>query len=138
MPPNSEKRRNGKMEKGKTEMEMTEMENMTEQQGTEREDEAMDVAEYMKVKLSKPYKLDGKEVSEIDMGALEELTGADMLAIDRTMKRRGNTDASPEFTLEFAFFAAMQATGLPLEFFHGLSMKDSIKVKMRVNYFLMY
>ncbi len=110
-----------------------------EQETEEMKDEGIvDVQEYMKVTLSKPYRLDGKEIREIDMNGLEDLTGGDMIAINRMMKKRGNVDASPEFTLEFAFFAAMQATGLPLEFFYGLSMKDSIKVKMRVNYFLMY
>ena len=61
-----------------------------------------------------------------------------MLAINRMMQKRGSTDASPELTMDFAFFAAMQATGLPLEFYYGLNMKDCMKVKMRVNYFLMY
>ncbi len=92
----------------------------------------------MVVELSKPYKLDGKEIREVDLGTLADLTGADMLTINRMMRKRGNVDASPEFTLEYAFYAAMQATGLPLEFFHMLSMKDSMKIKTRVNYFLLY
>ena len=97
-----------------------------------------DTVDFMKIKLSKTYKFEGKEIEEIDMSGLEDLTGGDMLAINRMMKRRGNTDASPEVTLEFAMYAAMQATNLPLEFFNGLNMKDSMKVKARVKYFLMY
>ncbi len=112
-----------------------ELKELTDQETGETEE--MDSSGYMTVKLSKPYKLDGKEITEIDLSAVENLTGADMLAINRMMKRRGNIDASPEFTMEFAFFAAMQATGMPLEFFYGLSMKDSMKVKTRVNYFLL-
>lgn len=99
------------------------------------EDETVD---FMKVILSKPYVFEGETISEIDLNKLENLTGSDMVAINRMMKRRGNTDASPEMTLEFAFFAAMQATHIPLEFFYSLSMKDSMKIKTRVNYFLMY
>ncbi len=98
----------------------------------EREDENM------VVELSKPYRLNGKDIREVDLGTLADLTGADMLTINRMIRKRGNIDASPEFTLEYAFYAAMQATGLPLEFFHMLSMKDSMKIKTRVNYFLLY
>ncbi len=102
------------------------------------EETTVDVADYMKIRLSKTYKFENQEITEIDLNKLEDLTGADMLAINRMMKKRGNTDASPEMTMDFAFFAAMQATGLPLEFFYNLNMKDSMAVKMRVNYFLMY
>lgn len=102
------------------------------------EETTVDVTDYMKIQLSKAYKFEGQEIAEIDLNKLEDLTGADMLAINRMMKKRGNIDASPEMTLEFAFYAAMQATGLPLEFFYGLNMKDSMDVKMRVNYFLRY
>ncbi len=94
--------------------------------------------DFMLVPLSKPYRFEGKEIKEVDLNGLENLTGADMITINRMMKKRGNTDASPELTLEFAFFASMQATDLPLEFFYSLTMKDSMRVKARVNYFLMY
>ena len=102
------------------------------------EGRGMDAIDFMKVKLSKAYDFEGEKISELDLNGLDSLTGADMIAIGRMMKKRGNTDASPELTMEFAFFAAMQATGQPLEFFYALSMKDSMKVKARVNYFLMY
>lgn len=122
-------------------MEVKEMEKekeLIEQEDALTEEEGMNAADFMDVKLSKPYKFEGKEITELDLNKLEDLTGADMIAINRMMKKRGNTDASPELTMEFAFFAAMQATGLPLEFFYALSMKDSMKVKTRVNYFLVY
>lgn len=109
-----------------------------EQEETVVKEEESDLVDIMVVKLSKPYKFEGKEITELDLNNLEDLTGADMIEINRMMKRRGNTDASPEITLEFAFFAAFKATGLSLEFFYSLSMKDSMRVKTRVNYFLMY
>lgn len=101
----------------------------------EKEEETID---FMMIELSKTYRFEGQEISRLDMHGIEEMTGADLLAINRMMKRRGNTDASPEMTMEFAFFAAQQATKLPLEFFYALSMKDSMRVKARVNYFLAY
>ena len=94
--------------------------------------------DFMVVELSKKYKFEGQEITEVDLNALENLTGTDMIAINRMMKKRGNTDASPEMTMEFAFFAAFLATGLPLEFFYQLNAKDSMRIKSRVNYFLMY
>lgn len=96
------------------------------------------VEDFMRIKFSKTYEFEGEEISELDMNKLEDITGADLIAINRMMKKRGSTDASPEMTMEFAFFAAMQATGRPLEFFYMLNAKDSMKVKMRVNYFFMY
>ena len=89
------------------------------------------------VETGEPERED-ENIREVDLGTLADLTGADMLTINRMIRKRGNIDASPEFTLEYAFYAAMQATGLPLEFFHMLSMKDSMKIKTRVNYFLLY
>lgn len=111
--------------------EKTEITNEVMAQETEEVD-------FMVVDLSKKYKFEGQEITEVDLNALENLTGADMIAINRMMKKRGNTDASPEMTMEFAFFAAFQTTGLPLEFFYQLNAKDSMKIKSRVNYFLMY
>lgn len=106
---------------------------------TEKEtEEVITSEEFLRLKLSKTYSFEGLEISEVDLNALENLTGADILAIDRMMKKRGNSDASPEMTMEFAFFAAMQATKLPVEFFMGLNVKDAMKIKLRVNYFLMY
>lgn len=110
----------------------------TGEEAEKAEGRGMDAIDFMKMKLSKAYDFEGEKISELDLNGLDSLTGADMIAIGRMMKKRGNTDASPELTMEFAFFAAMQATGQPLEFFYALSMKDSMKVKARVNYFLMY
>lgn len=118
------------MEKDLLEKEAAAMEGGLEEEGRE--------TDFMVVKLSRPYRFEGKEITEVDLNGLEDLTGADMISIGRMMRKRGNTDASPEVTMEFSFFAAMQATGMPLEFFYGLSMKDSMRIKTRVNYFLMY
>lgn len=111
---------------------------LMEQEKILTEEKEAEETDFMVIKLSKTYRFEGKEFTELDLNKLENLTGADMISINRMMKKRGNTDASPELTMEFAFFTAMQATGIPLEFFYGLSMKDSMKVKTRVNYFLMY
>lgn len=114
------------------------LEELEETEEIETDSEEISAEDYLKIALSKTYKFEGKEISELDLNKLEELTGADILAINRMMKKRGNADTTPELTMEFAFYAAMRACKLPLEFFHGLSMKDSMKVKTRVNYFLIY
>ncbi len=111
---------------------------LMEKDVTEEGAEEIKVADFMLIKLSKTYTFEGKAISELDMNKLEDLTGSDMIAINRMMKKRGDTSASPEMTMEYAFYVAMQATKLPFEFFCNLSMKDSMKVKGRVNYFLYY
>lgn len=111
-----------------------EKEMMNKEEAKEAEEEtSMDG--FMKVKLSKMYEFEGKKVSEIDLSGLENLTAGDMIQISKEMRRRGNTDASPEFTMEFSLYAAMNVTEFPLEFFLGLSANDAMKVKLRVNYF---
>lgn len=91
--------------------------------------------DFMKATLSKNYKFEGQTVSKIDLSGLENLTAGDMIQIGKEMRSRGNTDASPEFTMEYSLYAAMHVTEFPLEFFLELSAKDAMKVKLRVNYF---
>lgn len=107
-----------------------------ELEGMEMEEKEEEAVDFMKVKFSKAYDFDGgRKITEIDLSGLEELTARDMIQIGKEMRSRGNTDASPEFTMEFSLYAAMHVTEFPLEFFLGLSAKDAMKVKLRVNYF---
>lgn len=124
------------MDEKKELMEQATKEEETKVETTENQEE--EEVDFMVVELSKPYLFEGERITKVDLNKLEDLTGTDMITINRMMKRRGNTDASPEMTMEFAFFAAMEATKIPLEFFYQLSMKDAMRIKSRVNYFLMY
>ena len=91
----------------------------------------------MVVKFNKPYHFEGKEYTEIDLTCMEDLTGADMIAINKIMQRTSaGIDVMPEVSVEYAFHFAARAAKLPLEFFTNLPTKESMKVKNRVMGFL--
>lgn len=88
------------------------------------------------IDLSKEYTFEGEKYSKVDLRSLYDITGADMIAVNRQLSRNGNVDFLQEMTLEYAFYLAARATKLPVEFFKGLPPKDSIRVKNRITGFL--
>lgn len=91
----------------------------------------------MIIKFKKPYHFEGKEYTEIDLSAMDDLTGADMIAINKIMSRTSaGIDVMPEVSVEYAFYFAARAAKLPVEFFTNLPPKESMKVKNRVMGFL--
>lgn len=91
----------------------------------------------MIVKFKKPYHFEGKEYTELDLSCMDNLTGADMIAVNKIMQRTsGGIDVMPEVSVEYAFHFAARAAKLPVEFFTSLPPKEAIKVKNRVMGFL--
>ena len=91
----------------------------------------------MLIKFKKPYKFEGKEYTEIDLTCMEDLTGADMIAVNKIMQRTSpGINVMPEVSVEYAFYFAARAAKLPVEFFINLPPKESMKVKSRVMGFL--
>ena len=89
------------------------------------------------IKFKKPYKFEGKEYSEIDLSGLEDLSAADMIAVNKIMNRSNpGIDVMPEVSLEYACNLAAKATKQPIEFFTNLPPKQAMKVKNRVMGFL--
>ena len=89
------------------------------------------------LKFKKPYKFEGKEYTEIDLSGLEDLSAADMIAVNKYMDRTATgIQVMPEVSLEYACVLASKATKMPIEFFTGLPPKQAIKVKNRVMGFL--
>ena len=78
------------------------------------------------IKLKKPYLFEGKEYTEIDLTALEDLTAADMIALENQYDKR-----HPGINM-----MAARALKQPVEFFNGLTQRDAVKVKTRVVNFL--
>lgn len=99
-------------------------ENMIAEEKTEVVDAAAEKAEVLRgkvedyriIKLKNPIKFEEKNYTQIDLRNLDDITAADMVAINRRMTRNGNVDVSPELTLEYALNMANLVTGLPLEF----------------------
>lgn len=95
--------------------------------------------ESMVIKFKKPYLFEKKEYTELDLSGLDDMTGADMIAVNKIMKRLspgGGIDVMPEVSMEYACVFASKATKLPIEFFTGLPPREAMKVKNRVVGFL--
>ena len=91
----------------------------------------------MVVKFKKPYYFEGKEYTEIDLSGMEDLTGADMIAINKIMSRSSaGIDVMPEVSVEYACHFAARAAKQPIEFFMQLPPRELMKVKNRVMGFL--
>lgn len=91
----------------------------------------------MVIKFKKPYLFEKKEYTEIDLSAIENVTGEDMIAIDKLMQKSAvGISVMPEVSMEYAFYMAARVTKLPVEFFMNLPTKEAMKVKTRVLGFL--
>lgn len=88
------------------------------------------------IKFNKPFKFEGKEYTEIDLSGLEDMSAADMIAVNKLMARTSGVDVMPEVSLEYAVNLAARAAKQPIEFFTALPMKEAMKVKNRVMGFL--
>ena len=85
-----------------------------------------------KVVFSKPYTFEDETYDGIDLTGCSELTGNDAAKAEKIMAARGETNIFPEMSSTYAFVLASMGTGKPVEFFTGLPLKDSTKVKNRV------
>lgn len=92
----------------------------------------------MIIRFKKPYIFEHVEYTEIDLSGLDDLTAADMIAINKFMHRTsgGGIDVMPEVSMEYACMLASKATKKPVEFFTSLPPREAMKVKNRVMGFL--
>lgn len=88
------------------------------------------------LKLSKPYVFDGQTHTEVDLSGLEDATGADLIAVERSLKKRGIVDPLMEMSSPLAAAMAARMTGKPEEFYTGLPIRDMVRVKTAVSGFL--
>lgn len=86
--------------------------------------------------LAKPYSFEGKSYHKIDLTGLENLTAADMIAVNRLLSRNGNSDTMQEVSLEYACALASRGSGQPMEFYEGLPPKEAIRLKAKMTHFL--
>lgn len=90
----------------------------------------------MYVKFSKPYVFEDDTYEGIDMSGLEKLTADDLTDIEKKFYKLSIASFNPENTAAYAKIVAWKATGLPIEFFNCIPIKDMLKIKSRVvNFF---
>ena len=124
MPEAKNRKENGKPEEERNEA--------TENEATENEV----VETSLIVRFDKPFHFDKKEYTEVDLSGLENLTGNDMLEVERTLRLMGLTSALSDLSVMGIFTYAMMASGLPLEFFKDLPLREAKRVKTRIlNFF---
>lgn len=79
--------------------------------------------------LSKPYNFEGKEYTEIDLNALEDLNTRDIIEAEKEFTETGQFEMMKEMTVGFSMIVASKATKLPTEFFIGLPAKYGFEIK---------
>ena len=93
--------------------------------------------ESLVIKFRKPYMFEGKEYTELDLSCLEDMTAADMIAIENQYDRRHpGINVMPEVKIGYAIMMAARAAKLPIEFFDMIPQKEAVKVKNWVMGFL--
>lgn len=103
----------------------------------EVEDGTEDFLETLVISFKKPYLFEGKEYTGLDLSGLEEMTAADMIAVESQYDRRyPGINVMPEVKVGYAIMMAARAVKLPVEFFDGLPQREAIKIKNRVMGFL--
>jgi hypothetical protein len=88
------------------------------------------------VKYRKPYTFEGEVYNELDLHGLEDLTGRDLTAIEKSFNKTGVSSFVPESTTTFAKIVATRVTGLPAEYFEDLPAGEVEKIKNAVVGFL--
>jgi len=86
--------------------------------------------------FKKPVYFEGERYDSVDLSGLEDLSAADMIAVNKQIERGGSTNVMPEFSVEYACLIASRACGMPAEFFKALPPREAAKLKNRVINFL--
>ena len=87
------------------------------------------------VKLSKKYHFEDGDIDTIDLSGLETLTAEQAITAQKIITRSGNVTTLLETNVEFCLVIASFASGLPVEFFRKLNLRDMTMVKNRVSGF---
>lgn len=87
------------------------------------------------LRFKKPVTFEGKTYEEIDLSKMETMNTADLIGIGGEVGRSSSNSLLPEITLEYAIHIAARATGLPIEFFELLPMKEGVNLRAAVTHF---
>ena len=91
----------------------------------------------MKIKLKKPIRHQGQEVSEIDLD-LDALTGDDLIAVeDQIFKTGGNPLQNTDLSRVYHITVAARALHMPVETLRGMCARDFARVVNEVRNFLL-
>lgn len=90
----------------------------------------------MRIKLSKPFVVNGNEIKEIDLN-FDKLTGADLIAASRESGLLGDNSLVPELSKQYLAVVAAKASGLNVDDIMKLPAKDFTAITLAVQNFLL-
>lgn len=90
----------------------------------------------MKHEFKTPYTFEDIEYTEIEI-PIENLSGKDVLKIQKDWKSKGNFDPMINSNHEYCLELASVASGHPIEFFLEMPANEMSKVAQAVSLFLM-
>ncbi len=90
----------------------------------------------MKIKLSKPFAVNGIEIEEIDLN-FDKLTGADLIAASRESVLLGDNSLVHELSKQYLAVVAAKASGLNVDDIMKLPAKDFTAITLAVQDFLL-
>lgn len=90
--------------------------------------------EYL-IKFANKYEFEGEIYTEVDLSGVREFRGKDLWKINRAYNAKGNISITPKMDDEYTAMVASRVSGLPIEFFEGLSLRDGEKVRVAVTGF---
>lgn len=88
------------------------------------------------IRFEKPYIFENQEHKEVDLSGLENLTAEDLIIADKIFYAGKNFAPVTETSTSYICIIAARVSNLPLEFFHKLPVKETMKVKAVVGDFL--
>lgn len=107
-----------------------------------REQEAVAAAEQedeSEVVFHRPYPMgDGKMVDRLDLSGLSNLTTKDGEYADRVLAKMDHAPQNKFADVLYCKHLAVRATGISLEFFNMLDLRDMLLIVARINYFFLY
>ncbi len=93
---------------------------------------------YRKVHLSKPYHFGDESISEIDLSGLDNLTTLDGQMLDQEMSILRHHPVNKYRDILYCKHVAMRVTGLPVDFFNLLKLKDMNEVVSAITYYFLF
>ncbi|WP_313525476.1 hypothetical protein [Anaerotignum sp.] len=87
------------------------------------------------IRFKEPYFFEGKTYTGVDLWGLTNLRAKDIWKVNRNYRNAGNISLLQEMDSEYTARVAARASGMPVEFFEGMSLQDMIKVRTKVSDF---
>lgn len=85
------------------------------------------------MRLVKPVHFKGKSYSEVDLNGIADLNSMNESEAENRMARAGFVVTETSYNFLYPCILASMATGLPEEFFTGLPLYETLKLKNAVN-----